>query len=296
MWSTVTSNQLTWEGGDQNDKVKIIWEGASPEYIPTMGLKLKEGRNFYADIRSDSGNVIINESLARLMGKDGRIGGVLTFAKKYNFKVIGIVKDFLFNNIYVSAAPLMLSCDPEVNENYNAFMIRLKPGSHLSADLAKIEAVIKANNPGYPFDYQIVDEQFDQLFHMETQIGSLAGVFAVLAIFISCLGLFGLAAYTAERRIKEIGIRKVLGASASTLVGLLSKEFLQLVAISCLIAFPLAWQMMNSWLADYAYHITIHWWVFAMAGIAALLIALLTVSFQAIKAALANPVKTLKSE
>ena len=157
-------------------------------------------------------------------------------------------------------------------------------------------AVIKATNPGYPFDYLFADEQFDGMFHTETRIGELAGVFAALAIFISCLGLLGLAAYTAERRTKELGIRKVLGASVSSLVTLVSKEFLQLVMMSCLIAFPLAWWMMNVWLADYAYRTVIHWWVFVVAGLAALLIAMLTVSSQAVRAALSNPVKTLRSE
>jgi hypothetical protein len=296
MWSTTTTNQLSWEGSDPDNKIKINWEGTSPEYLSTMGLQLKEGRNFYPDIKSDSGDVIINESMASLMGKAGRVGAILTYNKKYRCRIVGIVKDFLFNNMYGSVAPLMLSCDPINIESYQVLNIRLKAGNDLSSDLAKVEAVIKANNPGYPFEYRFVDEQFDQLFRLESRIGKLAGVFAVLAIFISCLGLFGLAAFTAERRTKEIGIRKVLGASASSLATLLSKEFLQLVTLSCLIAFPLSWWIMNSWLADFAYHTAIHWWVFGMAGIAALLIALLTVSFQAVKAALLNPVKTLRSE
>ena len=296
MWQTVTTNSLTWEGSDPNNKIKINWEAASPEYISTMGLQLKEGRNFHTDIKSDSGNVIINESMASRMGSAGRLGAVLTYVKKYKFRVIGVVKDYLFNNMYESVVPLMLSCDPEDNNDYSTLNIRLKPGGDLSAALAKVETVYKANNPGYPFDYQFADEQFDQLFRMETRIGKLAGVFSILAIFISCLGLFGLAAYTTERRTKEIGIRKILGASASGLVTLVSKEFLQLVAISCLIAFPLAWWMMHGWLADYAYRTAIHWWVFGMAGIAAILIALLTVSFQAVRAAIANPVEALRAE
>ena len=155
---------------------------------------------------------------------------------------------------------------------------------------------MKAVNPGFPFEYQFADELFDRLFHGESRLGELAGVFAGLAILISCLGLFGLAAYTAERRTKELGIRKVLGASVASLASLLSKEFLQLVIISCVIAFPLAWWMMSGWLADYAYRTAIHWWVFGIAGIAALLIAMLTVSSQAIRAALSNPVETLRSE
>jgi ABC-type antimicrobial peptide transport system permease subunit len=174
--------------------------------------------------------------------------------------------------------------------------IRFKPGVDLTKALAKTEIVIKANNPGFAFAYAFVDDQFNGLFTSETLIQKLATVFSILAIFISCLGLFGLAAYTAERRTKEIGIRKVLGASVKGLAGLLSKSFLQLVAIACLIAFPLAWWAMSNWLEDYAYRTTIHWWVFMVAGILALAIALITVSLQAIKAAMASPMKSLRTE
>jgi ABC-type antimicrobial peptide transport system permease subunit len=207
------------------------------------------------------------------------------------------VKDFLFNDLAGTVTPpLMLACDPEVNGNYSFLTIRLKPGKDLSAQLAKMEAVMKTDNPGYPVDFQFVDEQFNNRFEWQAHIGTLAGVFAVLAILISCLGLFGLAAYTAERRTKEIGIRKVLGASVSGLAALLSAEFLQLVALSCLIAFPMAWWLMHGWLADFPYRTAIHWWVFGLAGMAAIVITLLTVSFQAFRAALSNPVNTLRSE
>jgi putative ABC transport system permease protein len=296
MWSTVSSSELTWAGSDPNNKVKVYWESASPEYLSTMGLQLTAGRHFHADILSDSDNVIINESMASLMGEAGRVGSVLTFGNRYRYRIIGVVKNYLFNNMYESFSPLIMTTETHARGNYNVLNIRLKRAHSLSAALDKIEAVIKSNNPGYPFDYQFANEQFDQLFRMETRTGKLAGVFAVLAIVISCLGLFGLAAYTAERRTKEIGIRKILGASASGLVTMMAKEFIQLVAIACLIAFPLAWMMMNNYLADYAYRTAIHWWVFGVTGITALFIALLTVSFQAIKTALANPVRSLRSE
>jgi putative ABC transport system permease protein len=155
---------------------------------------------------------------------------------------------------------------------------------------------MKTENPGFPFEFKFADKDFEAMFSAETLIGKLAGIFAMLAIFISCLGLFGLAAYTAERRTKEIGIRKVLGASVTGLTGLLAKEFIQLVIISCIIAFPVAWWFMKSWIQDYAYRTTIQWWMFALTGLGALLIALLTVSFQAIKAAIANPVDSLRTE
>jgi ABC-type antimicrobial peptide transport system permease subunit len=296
MWGTVTSNQLTWEGNDESQQLKISWESVSPEYIATMGLVLKEGRNFDRVIAADSGNVIVNENLAKLMGREGRVGASLLYLQRHRLRVIGIVKDFLFNNMYDGATPLMLSCDPETSANYQSLRIRLNHHITVSAALAKIESVMKTQNPGYPFDYQFVDQEFDSLFRVETQVGELAAVFAGLAIIISCLGLFGLAAFTAEGRTKEIGVRKVLGASVGDLVVLLSGEFVQLVALSCLIAFPLAWAMMHSWLSDYAYRTPIYWWVFGGAGLAAMIIALLTVSYQAVSAALLNPVKTLRIE
>jgi putative ABC transport system permease protein len=299
MWSTTNSDKLTWEGGNPGAKIKINWEDVSPEYLPTMGLQLVAGRNFHQDIQSDSGNVIINQTLASLMGNAGRVGALLTYGdtnRRY-YHVIGIVKDFLFNDLAGTVIPpLMMDCAPEVRGVYGFLTIRLKPGNDLVGQLAKVEAVTRANNPGYPVDYQFVDEQFNNMFEWQAHMGTLAGVFAVLAVLISCLGLFGLAAYTAERRTKEIGIRKVLGASVSGIAALLSTEFLQLVALSCLIAFPVAWWLMHGWLADFPYRTAIHWWVFGLAGIAAVVITLLTVSFQAIRAALSNPVKTLRTE
>ena len=299
MWSTTTSDMLTWEGGNPGAKIKINWDGASPEYLSTMGLQLVAGRDFHADIHSDSGNVIINQSFATIMGKAGRVGALITYGdtnKRY-FHVIGIVKDFLFNDLAGTVIPpLMMSCDPEVNGNYSFLTIRLKPGKDLTAQLAKIEAVMRSDNPGYPADFQFVDAQFNDMFRWQAHTGTLTAVFSVLAILISCLGLFGLAAFTAERRTKEIGIRKVLGASVPGLAALLSAEFLKLVALSCLIAFPVAWWVMHGWLADFPYRTAIHWWVFGLAGIAAVMITLLTVSSQAIRAALSNPVKSLRAE
>lgn len=159
-----------------------------------------------------------------------------------------------------------------------------------------MEAILKKENPGYPFEYRFVDDQFNDMFSGEMLIGKLSGVFTALAIAISCLGLFGLAAFTAERRIKEIGIRKVLGASVFRISGTLSGEFLRLVFISCLISFPLAWWAMHNWLQNYAYHIDMSWWIFFIAGFMAILIALITISFQAIKAAIANPIKALRTD
>ena len=286
------TGDFVWEGKDPSKQVLITVEGVSPEYTSTMGIHLKEGRDFYPEGKTDSSNVLINESLSKIINKKNVVGSIISDGDA-KYTVVGVIKDFVYNNMYAPASPLILFYD---TSNCNVLSIRIKTGSQLPAALAKIKTVIKNDNPGYPFDYSFVDQQFDQLFKTETLIGKLAGVFSILAIFISCLGLFGLAAYTAEKRTKEIGIRKVLGANVKGLAGLLSKEFLQLVAISCLIAFPVAWWMMKDWLDGYTYRINISWGVFVVAGVLALLIALITVSFQAIRAAIANPVKSLRSE
>ena len=287
------TGDFDWEGKDPSKQVLITVEGVSPEYTSTMGIHLKEGRDFYPDVKSDSNNIIINESLAKLLNKKDIIGSIISREGGQKYTVVGVIKDFIYNNMYAPASPLILFSD---TSNSNVLSIRLKKGTQFQSSLAKIETVIKNDNPGYPFDYNFVDQQFDKLFKTETLIGKLAGVFSILAIFISCLGLFSLSAFTAEKRTKEIGIRKVLGASVKGLVGLLSKEFLQLVTISCIIAFPVAWWIMKEWLQSYSYRITINWIVFILAGILALLIALITVSYQAIKAAKSNPVKSLRSE
>jgi len=286
------TGDFQWQGKDPNKQVLITVESVSPEYTSTMGMKVEKGRNFYGDIKSDSGNIIINQTLAKIIGGKNIIGSLITNGDN-KFTVAGVIDDFVYNNLYSPSSPLILFPD---TAGTNFLTIRLKKTSNIAGDLAKVENVIKANNPGFPFDYKFVDDQFDQFFKTEMLIGKLASVFSILAIFISCLGLFGLAAYTAERRTKEIGIRKVLGASANGLAGLLSKEFLILVLISCLLAFPIAWWMMHNWLDSYEYRVSISWPIFLVAGLLAMLIALLTVSVQAIKAALANPIQSLRSE
>ena len=211
------------------------------------------------------------------------------------FRIVGVVKDFIYGDMYGKPDPLIFF--PQLHYDLeNTMYVRIKKQTSTEQAIAKIEAVIKKNNPAYPFDYRFVDDQFDQMFLSEMLVSKLSRVFAALAIIISCLGLFGLAAYTAERRTKEIGIRKLLGASVAGLAGLLSMEFVKLVIVSTLLAFPLAWYAMNNWLQNYAYRVSINWWVFVAAGVAAMLIAVVTISFQAIKAALMNPVKSLKTE
>jgi putative ABC transport system permease protein len=286
------TSDFTWPGKDVNNKVTIHSNQVSPEYPSVLQMKIMEGRDFYHTPDVDSNHVIINESLKKLMGKEGKPGGLISINSK-NLQVAGIIKDVVYNDIYAGSSPLILFCHPK---NANVLTIRIKPNIDLTEALSKTEAIFKTNNPGYPFEYKFLDEEFNQLFSTETLIGNLAGIFSVLAIFISCLGLFGLSAYTAEQRRKEIGIRKVLGASTKGLAGLLSKEFLKLVALSCILAFPISWWAMNNWLQDYQYRTTIHWWIFAIAGIVSLTIALITVSFQAIKVAITNPINSLRSE
>jgi ABC-type antimicrobial peptide transport system permease subunit len=285
------SDGFSWQGKDPNSKPSIHSNVVSAEYLSTMHIQLTAGRDFYQG-NSDSANVIINQSLAKIMGKQGKLGSIINMGN-YTLTVVGIIKDFIYNDVYGEGQPLVL-----FNGSYAATImaVRFKPNVNLSQALQRTEAVMRSENPGFPFVYRFADKDFDAMFAVETLIGKLAGVFALLAVFISCLGLFGLAAYTAERRTKEMGIRKVLGASVAGLAGLLAREFLQLVALSCILAFPVAWWFMHDWLQDYAYRTTIQWWMFALAGLSALLTALITVSLQSIKAAMANPVTSLRSE
>jgi ABC-type antimicrobial peptide transport system permease subunit len=287
------TDNYSWEGKDVSKNPLISWQNVSPQFISTMGLKLVAGHDFNANSSADSLNVIINETFAKQIGKEGRVGGIIRDGDKRPLQIIGILKDYLYNDMYGSIAPLLLYNHPS---GTGVLTIRFKDGVNIQDALTKAGAIVKKDYPGYSFEYKFIDDDFNQLFKTETLTGTLAGVFAGLAIFISCLGLFGLAAYTAERRIKEIGIRKVLGASVSGLAGLLSKDFLRLVGIACLIAFPVAFWALHKWLESYQYRVDINWWVFALAGVLAMLIALTTVSFQAIKAALMNPVKSLRSE
>jgi len=297
-----TIDGLTWQGKPVSNTLAIARRNVSPEFISTSGMHLMKGRDFGTSIAADSSNVIITQSLAKEISKqDSPIGQIIQLSDQKmirNYTVIGVVKDYLFGNIYgeQSPGPVMFFCKPPSAYDANLIYVRIKPQHNSRQALAEIANIIKKNNPAYPFQYKFVDDQFNEMVSGEVLMSKLSSVFATLAIIISCLGLFSLAAYTAERRIKEIGIRKVLGASISGIAGLLSKDFLQLVGISCLVAFPLAWWIMHSWLQNYEYRINIHWWIFAIAGLSAMLIALVTVSFQAIKAAMANPVKSLRSE
>ena len=288
------SEEYTWAGKSPNNPVTVYDIGVSAEYISTMHMKLKSGRDFYGEPGSDSASsLIINETMAKAMGAEGRVGGYISRKGFPTLPITGIVQDFIFNDMYGSGGPVIMVCLPQVADH---MMITLNPQMNIKEAMGKIDHILTTAIPGYPFEYKFVDQELNKLFETENMISRLATVFAILAILISCLGLFGLAAFTAEKRTKEIGIRKVLGASIRSLATLLSLEYLKLVCISCIIAFPLAWWALHAWLQDYQYRTTIQWWPFAIAGISSLAIALVTVSFQAIKVAIGNPVKSLRTE
>src|SRR5687767_4854072 len=286
------TTNFVWEGRDLSKKVLITLDFVSPEYLKTTGIKIKYGRDFYPVAANDSSSVLINEALAKMIGKENPVGMTLTREDR-KYTIAGVTKDFVFADMYAKNDPLVFLSWPQY---HNYLYVKIKPQEYIKQAVARVENIIKRNNPAFPVEYEFVDENFNNIFKNEMLIGKLSRVFAILAIIISCLGLFGLAAYTAERRTKEIGIRKVLGASVQGITGLLSKDFLQLVGISALIAFPLAWWTMHDWLQNYAYRVTISWWVFIVAGVIVVLIAMITISFHSIKAAIANPVKSLRME
>ncbi len=294
------TSSLIWQGKVPGAQILISTRHVTSEFLQTSGIKVLEGRDFIPTDSADSKklNVVITQSFEKLMGKESAIGKILRYngdTSGTEATVVGVVSDYVYGDMYGNKSdPVVFICTSP--EHANKMYIRLKPESNVEAALAKMGAVIKKNNAAYPFVYKFVDDQFNDMFVSEMLISKLSRVFAALAIIISCLGLFGLAAYTAERRTKEIGIRKVLGASVSGITTLLSKDFLRLVFIACVVAFPVAWWMMHNWLLDYQYRVKISGWIFLLAGIAAMLIALITISFQSIKAAVANPVKSLRTE
>ncbi|HXJ99158.1 MAG TPA: ABC transporter permease [Gelidibacter sp.] len=282
-----------WEGKDPNASVLISMLTADADFIPSLGMELVDGRNFYTDLTKEQLSLIINETLAKLIQEDGLVAGKTIERNGQQYTITGVVKDFIFNDVYTAVEPLVIF---PFEQNFGVLYLKTKASADLPQTLAKIEQVIKSQNPEYPFEYKFLDETFNDLFYSELLIQRLSQVFAILCIIISCLGLFGLAAYSAEIRAKEISIRKVLGASVKELVMMLNKEFLALVALSALIAFPISWWIMNSWIENFEYHIKIPWTLFVAIGLLAMFIALLTISSQALKAALTDPAKMLRDE
>ena len=284
---------VKWKSEAPTEDILITMRHVSPEYIETTGMQIKTGRNFSPNSLEDTSNVLITASFAKLLENKTNALGQKIYIDDTSYNVIGVVEDYLFGDMYGSGEPVMFFNN---KDRGNILHIKIKKDVDTNLAISKIENVMRTHNPTIPFDYSFVDEIFSDRFKDEQLLGELSQIFAILAILISCLGLFGLAAYTAEQRRKEIGVRKVLGASVSGIVKLLSKDFLKLVGISIVIAIPIAWYFMQDWLQDYAYRIEINWWVFLIAGITAILIAIVTVSFQAVKAAIANPVDSLKVE
>lgn len=283
---------VDWDGKDPNADIEFTQSAVGYDFTKTMRLQLAQGRDFSKDFATDSVGYVINEAALKRIGYKDPIGKRLTFWQKKG-TIVGVLKDFHFNSLHTPINPLVLRLGEDIT--WGAALVRTESGKTKEA-LASLEKVCKQLNPKFPFSYKFSDEEYAKLYKSEQVVSQLANYFAFLAIFISCLGLLGLVMFTSEQRTKEFGIRKVLGASPVSLFNLLSKEFLILVLIAMLIASPLAWLAMNSWLQDFAYKISISWWMFVVAGITAIIIALVTVSFQAIKAAVANPVKSLRTE
>ena len=291
----VWSNRIgfKWQGKDPNSLPVFGTIAVSQDFGKTIGWKISEGRDFSKEFATDSLGMVLNESAVKLVAmKQNIVGQTIQFNNK-NYTVIGVIKDMIMESPYKRVTPTVFFYDPK---QVNVITVSIKQGQPIKEALAKIETIFKKYDPGAPFNYTFNDDDYAKKFADEQRIGHLATFFTILAIFISCLGLFGLASFVAEQRKKEIGVRKVLGASVYNLWQMLSKEFAVLVIISCVIAIPLAWYYLSNWLKQYDYKTEISVWVFLFSGMGALLITLLTVSFQAIRAALANPVKSLRSE
>jgi len=287
-----SSSGFSWKGKDPNLSIDFGTARISDEYGKTIGWHIKEGRDFSKDFSTDTSAVILNEAALHFMGLQNPIGETITWFDQ-PFTVIGVINDMVMESPYSEVRPIIYYTS---NEPGNLVIIKINPNASAKEALSKIEPIFRKFNPGQPFEYQFVDNEYAKKFGDEERIGKLAGFFAVLAIIISCLGLFGLTSFVAEQRKKEIGVRKVLGASVFSVWNLLSRDFIGLVSISFLVAVPLAWYGMHKWLRDYTYRINISWGIFLIAGIIAITIALVTVSFQAIRAAVTNPVKSLRTE
>jgi len=290
--SAGSTSGVGWKDKDPNLSVDFQRAGVSPEYGKVAGWQFKDGRNFSKEFLSDSSAVIANESAIKFMGLKNPVGQNVTF-DGVPFKIIGVINDIIVDSPYGQVKPCLYYLNKGAG---NTVLIKINPSVSASQALEKIAPVFKHFNPEQSFDYQFVDQEYAKKFGNEQRIGKLAAFFATLAIFISCLGLFGMASFMAAQRIKEIGVRKVLGASVLNLWRLLSTDFIGLVAMAFLIASPLAWYLMHNWLQRFDYRSGISGWIFVFTGLGAVAITLITVSFQSVKAALANPINSLKTE
>ncbi len=290
VWNT--NGGFNWQGKDPSLAVSFPNNAVTYEFGKTVGWKFKDGRDFSRDFASDSNAFVINEAAATFLGFKKPVGEILNWNDK-PYNIIGVIEDMVTESPYEPVRPSLFHIN---RDDGNVTTIRLNPDKDAHASIDEVKKIFTQYNPAEPFEYEFVDQAYARKFSDEERIGKLSSFFAALAIFISCLGIFGLASFVAEQRTKEIGVRKVMGASVVNLWAMLSKDFVVLVMVSLLLAIPMAWYFMNNWLEKYDYRSTIAWWVFASAGFGALLITLLTVSYQSIKAALSNPVSSLRSE
>ncbi len=287
-----STGAVYWDGKAPNTSPQFTQVVIGYDFVKTMGLKMMQGRDFSRDFATDSAGYIVNEAALKIINYKDPIGKPLTLYGKKG-RIVGVLKDFHFMSLHDPIRPLIVRMDP--GNTYGSALVRIEAGKTSQA-LAGLEKIAKTLNPKFTFAYSFSEEEYQRLYKNEQIVSRLSNVFAVLAIFISCMGLLGLAMFTAEQRAKEMSIRKVLGASVSSLFTLLSREFIILVLVALVIATPIAWLSMDKWLQDYAYRIPIEWWIFGLAGAAAIFIALVTVSFQALKAALISPINSLRSE
>jgi putative ABC transport system permease protein len=287
------TTSVTWDGKTPGSTVSFAIADVGYDFASTVKLKMVDGRDFSKAYPSDKDSYLINQPAAEKFGYVSPVGRTINMWGNKG-KIIGVVKDFHFASLHDQVQPLILRLsDAGLANGY--LLVRTKPGQTKEA-LTSLASLCKALNPGFPFTYSFSNQEYQKLYEIELVAGKLANIFALLAAFISCLGLLGLAVFTVEQRVKEIGIRKVLGASIASIFTTLSSQFIWLISIALLIACPAAWYLMDKWLSGFAYHTTMPLWVFMFSGGLILIIALATVGFQAIKAALINPVKSLKAE
>jgi len=286
------TGDISWTGKDPNVLVSFVNTVVGYDLVKTMNLTLMSGRDFSRDFRTDSVSFLVNETALERIGYKDPIGKPLWWGKREG-KIIGIIRDFHFTSLHDKIEPLIVRLDEQ--RPWGTVLVRTKAGKTKEA-LTHLETICKTLNPKFPFSYQFSDLEFARLYHSEQIVGQLARYFAFLAIFISCLGLFGLATFTAEQRTKEIGVRKVLGARVMNIASMLSKDLLKPVLIAVVIATPLAYFFMRHWLQDFAYRTDMSWWIFLLAGLAAVMISLITVGYQAIRAAIAAPASSLRAE
>jgi ABC-type antimicrobial peptide transport system permease subunit len=286
------TTDVDWEGKDPDVRMPFAVRPVNYDIIEMLDLKIVDGRSFSRSFSGDSAKVILNEAAAKAMALENPVGKTISLGQGFNLEIIGVVNDFHFESLRSDVSPMFFVLAPQFAEK---IMLKIEGGTAVST-INNIQKFYKEYNPGFSFDYRFLDEDYQAQYGAEIRVSILSRYFAGIAILISCLGLFGLAAFTAERRRKEIGIRKVLGSSEFSIVYLLSGDFTKLVLIAIVIALPFSYLMVKDWLSGFAYKIPLEWWYFVCAGFIALFIAWLTVGTQAVRAARINPTKCLRDE